>query len=116
MMSRLTIASCLTAATLLFSGLVSAGGDADAGEKLAAEKQCAACHGPGGNSTLAMNPKIAGQYESYLVRALLDYKAGASKRGNAIMAGQVATLTEKDMRDLAAYFSSQESSLSVLKR
>ncbi len=87
-----------------------AGGDAANGEKLAAT--CAACHGADGNSTIEMNPKLAGQYKSYLERALTDYRSGA--RQNASMAGFAAALSDQDIKDLAAWFSSQESSLKVL--
>lgn len=86
-----------------------AGGDVEKGKELSAT--CAACHGADGNSTIPTNPKLAGQYESYLVKALGDYKSGA--RSNAIMAGFAAALSDQDIRDLAAYFSSQESALSV---
>ena len=66
---------------------------------------CAACHGPDGNSPVAMNPRIAGQYADYLVQALTEYRSGA--RQNAIMAGMAAALTDEDIADLAAWFSSQ---------
>lgn len=68
-------------------------------------KTCAACHGENGISQAPDFPKLAGQYSDYLVRALIDYKSGARK--NAIMAGQVANLTQQDIADLAAYYSSQ---------
>jgi len=38
---------------------------------------------------------------------LAHYKSG-SKRKNPIMAGMAAALSEQDMADLAAYFSSQQ--------
>lgn len=72
---------------------------------------CAACHGPDGNSPVAMNPRIAGQYADYLVQALTEYRSGA--RPNAVMAGMVAALTDEDIADLAAWFSSQ-SGLDIL--
>lgn len=68
-------------------------------------KVCAACHGENGISQAPDFPKLAGQYNDYLVRALSDYKSGARK--NAIMAGQVTNLTKQDIADLAAYYSSQ---------
>ena len=68
-------------------------------------KVCAACHGADGNSQSPDFPRLAGQHEDYLFRALMDYKAG--KRKNPIMGGQVANLTKDDFGDLAAYFSSQ---------
>ena len=66
---------------------------------------CAGCHGPDGNSTAADFPKIAGQHYYYLLKALKDYKAGARK--SPIMAPLVANLTQRDMEDLAAWYSSQ---------
>ncbi len=104
----------LVAASLLWAGpaVVLAGGDAANGEKLSTT--CAACHGADGNSTIPTNPILAGQYESYLARALSDYKSG--ERSNATMAGFAAGLSDQDIRDLAAYFSSQESNLTIPKR
>lgn len=67
---------------------------------------CAACHGVDGNSPTPDFPIIAGQHAEYLYRALLDYKLG--NRTDPVMQGQVAELSRSDMRDLAAYFSSQE--------
>jgi cytochrome c553 len=69
-------------------------------------KVCAACHGENGVSQVPDFPKLAGQYNDYLVRTLKDYQSGARK--NPIMAGQVAKLTPGDIADLAAYYSSQQ--------
>ncbi|MGB2248963.1 MAG: c-type cytochrome [Alcanivorax sediminis] len=80
-----------------------AAGDADAGEAKAAP--CAACHGQGGNASIPTYPKLAGQGEEYLVKQLQDFKSGA--RNNAIMAGQVANMSEQDMQDIAAYYAKQ---------
>jgi cytochrome c553 len=66
---------------------------------------CKACHGEAGVSVSPEFPKIAGQHPDYLFVALRHYKAG--KRKNPIMAGQVANLSEADMRDLAAWYASQ---------
>jgi len=78
-------------------------GDADAGKKKS--QTCAACHGSDGNSPAPDFPKIAGQHYDYLLKALKDYTSGARK--NPIMAPLVANLTQRDLEDLAAYFSSQ---------
>jgi cytochrome c553 len=69
-------------------------------------RPCAACHGPDGNSTAADFPRLAGQHYDYLLQTLKDYKSGARK--NAIMAPQVANLTQRDMEDLAAFYSHQQ--------
>ncbi len=79
-------------------------GDPDAGQQKS--QTCQACHGADGNSPTPNFPKLAGQYQTYLLRALQEYKSGARK--NAIMAGMVAPLSDEDMQDLAAYFSSQQ--------
>ena len=77
-------------------------GDPAAGKEKA--KTCVACHGETGVSQAPDFPKLAGQHQDYIVRALNDYKSGARK--NAIMAGQVANLKRGDIADLAAYYSS----------
>ena len=94
----------LIASGLTMTTSTVAAGDAAAGEEKAAT--CAACHGEGGRSEIPFNPVLAGQYADYIVRALKDYKSG--DRDNAIMTPMAAALSEEDMEDLAAYFSSQE--------
>lgn len=80
--------------------------DLDAGKKLVTEKGCVACHGANGESpTSPDNPKLAGQHPDYIVKALSDYKSG--RRKNPIMNGMAANLTQAEMENLAAWFSSQ---------
>jgi len=81
-----------------------AGGDIEAGKEKSAT--CAACHGADGNSTIAGTPSIGGQYKDYIIQALSDYQDGDRK--NPIMSGMAANLSDQDIDDLAAYFSSQE--------
>ena len=92
----------LIAAALVFSATAIAADPAAGKEK---SKVCAACHGETGATPIADNPKLAGQYYDYLLRALSDYKSGVRK--NPVMSGMVASLKKEDMADLAAYFSSQ---------
>jgi cytochrome c553 len=87
-------------------------GDPEAGKKKA--EACAACHGQDGNSPTPTFPRLAGQHEDYLRKALQDYKSG--ERKNAIMNGMAAPLSDKDQSDLAAYFASQPSSVYVVKQ
>jgi cytochrome c553 len=82
-------------------------GDAAAGQQKSA--LCATCHGADGNSQLSINPKLAGQNASYLVKQLMDYKSGA--RANPTMTAMVAALTDQDVLDIAAWYSSQQVSL-----
>jgi cytochrome c553 len=78
-------------------------GDATAGQGKAAA--CGACHGLDGNSTDPQYPKLAGQSEQYIVHQLTNFKT--SKRQNPIMLGMATPLSEQDMHDIGAYFSSQ---------
>jgi cytochrome c553 len=81
-----------------------AGGNAEAGKAKSAT--CAGCHGADGNSAAPSFPKLAGQHEDYMYHSLKDYKSG--KRKNPIMSGQVANLSDQDMKDLAAFFAKQK--------
>jgi cytochrome c553 len=99
-----TTVRCLALAALLAAApAFAAKGNPDAGREKSVP--CKACHGEAGVSAAPEFPKIAGQHADYLFTALRHYKAG--KRKNPIMAGQVANLSEADMRDLAAWFASQ---------
>jgi cytochrome c553 len=80
-------------------------GDAAKGQAIASGI-CAACHGPDGNSLITANPVLAGQHPEYLYKQLANYKSG--QRKNPIMSLQVATLSDDDMRNLAAWFASQK--------
>ena len=86
--------------------LLADAGDPTRGQELSGA--CAACHGADGNSVNPEWPRLAGQGEAYLYKQLTDYKEG--RREDPLMAGQVANLSEQDMRDLAAYFASQTAS------
>ena len=91
-------------AITLPASLLAAGGDPDAGKEKA--MVCAACHGQDGKSVDPSYPNLAGQHESYLIKALADYRAG--RRTNAIMAPMAVNLTDQDIKDLAAWYSNQE--------
>ena len=94
----------LVAAAFLAGIHTAVAADLEAGKKKAAEV-CAACHGPDGNSTTGDFPRIAGQYADYLTKALRDYKTGA--RQDPIMGNFAKPLTDQEIENLAAYFSSQ---------
>ncbi len=79
-------------------------GNAEVGKQKS--QLCVACHGVDGNSATGDFPKLAGQNADYLQAALKQYKSG--KRKNQIMAGFAGGLSEEDMANLAAYFSSQK--------
>ncbi|MEM6988064.1 MAG: cytochrome c [Pseudomonadota bacterium] len=101
-----------SAVALLVASTALSAGDIVRGKELSAT--CAACHGADGNSAIPVNPKLAGQYDSYLIHALKSYRSGA--RQNAIMAGFAANLSDQDIADLAAYFAAQPPSVGVVPR
>lgn len=74
------------------------------GAALAAEG-CAGCHFPDGNSVQPWNPRLAGQIRSYEVAQLWAFRAG--ERQSAIMNPLAAGLSDQDIADVTAYFSSQ---------
>jgi cytochrome c553 len=67
---------------------------------------CIGCHGIPGYKTAYPDvyhvPKIAGQQPGYIVNALKAYKTG--ERSHPSMRGVAATLTEKDMEELAKFY------------
>ena len=87
---------------LSLSSVVVYAGDAEAGK--AKSVTCAACHGGQGISPTGAWPNLAGQKEQYLLAQLKAFKEGT--RVNAQMAPMVANLSEDDMANLAAYYSS----------
>ena len=92
--------------TLLISigmGQAQAAGDPVAGKAKAG--QCAACHGPDGNSVNPEWPKLAGQHADYLVKQLQFFEVG--ERENATMKPMANVLDAQGREDVAAYYASQ---------
>lgn len=81
-----------------------AAGNPQAGREKA--QPCQDCHGVDGKSVDPAYPNLAGQHESYLIKALADYRSGA--RDNAIMNSFAAKLSNQDIEDLAAWYASQK--------
>jgi len=67
---------------------------------------CVTCHGAAGAAVMPAPPTLAGQHEDYLVHALQQYKDG-TRSGN-VMTAFAATLSEADMKMLAAFYASQD--------
>jgi len=74
---------------------------------------CAACHGADGNSGTPANPKLAQQHPAYLVKQLQEFKSG--KRASAVMSGFAATLSDDDMKNIAAWLTSQKAKTGFAK-
>jgi cytochrome c553 len=66
---------------------------------------CGACHTADGSRGAPANPIIAGQHPEYLVKQLQEFKAG--KRNNPVMKGFASTLSDDDMRNVAAFYASR---------
>lgn len=103
---------CAIIASLCATQAVLAAGNAAAGKQKA--QACAACHGANGISTSDQFPILAGQYPDYIAQALHEYKDG--QRKNPIMTGMAKPLSDQDIADLAAYFSSLPGPLHMLPR
>lgn len=90
---------------------VATSGNVAAGKQKAAA--CTSCHGDEEKPAEGAFPRLASQYESYLVKALQDYKSGSRK--HAMMGAIASSLSEEDMLDIAAYYASQHRGLLVVK-
>jgi cytochrome c553 len=89
-------------APLSLNVAIVAAGDAAAGKAKTA--LCSACHGEDGISIADIWPNLAGQKPGYLVAQLKAFRDGG--RSNPIMSALAAPLTDADIEDLAAYYSS----------
>lgn len=67
---------------------------------------CVTCHGADGAAVMPVPPVLAGQHEDYLVYALQQYRDGA--RGNNVMTAFATTLSDADMKLIAAFYASQD--------
>jgi cytochrome c553 len=76
--------------------------DGDAARGLPA---CVSCHGAAGNSTITVNPKLAGQHEAYIHKQLLNFTT--PERNQAIMTTFSKMLTEEEKKNISAYLSTQ---------
>ena len=106
------LSGLLLAAFAAISGTASANEPAAAAKPDLAQGQaksaavCAACHTNDGSRGSAANPILQGQHPEYLVKQLTEFKAG--KRAGTVMPGFAATLSEQDMRNVAAFYSSKQ--------
>ncbi len=104
-MKQKSMVSLLLATSMLFafSGIAQAG-DAAAGKEK--NSMCVGCHGIEGYRTAFPEayhvPRIGGQHAEYLVKALQGYRDGT--RSHPSMTALAKTLSEQDIKDLAAYY------------
>lgn len=87
-------------------------GDAAKAQTIA-NQVCAACHAADGNSVAPANPKLAGQPAEYITKQLRNFKAAVQDpnkegvRKSPVMGAMVASLSDADMLNLGAYYSSK---------
>ena len=96
---------------------VFAKGNAEKGQQIASQV-CASCHNADGNSTIPANPILAGQHAEYTTKQLINFKARdntPAKRNSPVMAAMVVTLSPDDMKNLGAYYTSQNPKPGVAK-
>ena len=66
---------------------------------------CVACHTNDGSRGSPANPILQGQHPEYLAKQLAEFKSGT--RNNAIMKGFASTLSDADMKNVAAFYASK---------
>lgn len=91
-------------------------GHIEAGDTMAHTKgkatgqTCVDCHGAEGNAPLSPDyPKLGGQYDDYIAHSLQMYRDG--DREHPLMSQQAKDLTDQQIADLAAYFSTRTAHL-----
>ena len=90
-------------------------GDYQVAGNVVAVQVCAACHGVHGQSNSPMVPNLAGQQKDYLVNQLQDYRDHSRSNEYAVqyMWGMAGPLTDKQIQELADYFSKQAPAKSI---
>jgi len=107
--------SAVAAALFGAAALVCASGPAHAGDAKAGRARaqlCQTCHGIDGMSKVPDAPNIAGQVEGYIVTQLHAFKSGTRKSDPMNLVA--AQLSDRDIEDLAAWYSSIEVTLGKL--
>ena len=106
---KLTTMTLFASVLMVLAVPAQAAGDPKAGQ--VKTSMCAGCHGIPGWRTAYPGvysvPKLGGQHADYIVAALKAYKTG--ERSHPSMKGIAASLSDRDMEDLAAYYASSYS-------
>jgi len=67
---------------------------------------CVSCHGAGGNSTISVNPKLAGQHEGYLYKQLVAFTT--ADRSQPVMTTYAKMLSDEEKHNVAAWLVTQK--------
>ncbi len=102
----LTLMASLVVIVIALMGVSNTYAAGSAKEGSVKARACQVCHGKGGKSTKETYPILAGQHAAYLRKQLQAFRTGVRK--DPIMNGMAATLSDQDIEDLAAFFSSIE--------
>jgi cytochrome c553 len=76
--------------------------DGDAARGLPA---CVSCHGAGGNSTIAVNPKLSGQHQGYLYKQLVNFTT--ADRNQPVMTTYAKMLSDEEKHNVSAWLATQ---------
>jgi cytochrome c553 len=109
-MKKKLLALSISLASALTPNVLHAEANSNAGKEKAAA--CAGCHGEDGNSMVSTFPKLAQQHSSYLIKELKAFKAGT--RVNAMMNPLAMGLSDEDIEDIAAFYTSKKISANTL--
>ena len=96
---------CVAASTTFANEAKTAAFKPDAAKGAQLSATCQACHTADGSRGSPANPILQGQHPEYLVKQLIEFKSG--KRKNAVMTGMAATLSEDDMKQVAAFYATK---------
>ncbi|HKX93264.1 MAG TPA: c-type cytochrome [Methylibium sp.] len=97
--------AALIAAPALAAETAAPKADAKKGEAIASGV-CGACHTADGSRGSPANPILQGQHPEYLAKQLAEFKSGARK--SAVMQGFAGTLSDDDMRNVAAFYAAKQ--------
>jgi cytochrome c553 len=78
----------------------------ESGDQARGLPACVSCHGAGGNSTMAVNPKLAAQFEPYVYKQLVDFTT--ANRNQPVMTTYAKMLTDDEKKNIAAFLATQQ--------
>jgi len=101
-MNKMPLLTLISTLLVFSSGAALAEGNVSAGERKS--EDCGDCHGPTGAGDGDTIPAIAGMSVEDFTKAMQDFRTGVRKK-SPMMTKQGKKLSDKDVADLAAYYS-----------
>jgi cytochrome c553 len=96
-------ASATATNVVLEPSMARAGAEDAIGRGATLALNCTMCHGAQGMS-VSNAPNLSGQFPEVIIKQMHDYKIG--KRASSIMQALTTNLTDREIRDLGAYYAS----------